>query len=287
MSNSLSSIDLFMQVVAAAEPWKQEPALVPLPWRDIALQPTSQSPLRLGIIWHDGVVMPHPPITRALREFVEKASSMPNVYVKNFSPYKHDEAWAIVSSLYYTDGGEADLGVIADSGEPLLPLTEWMIKQNPGVKSLDRGQLEYWLEEREEYRLEYAEHWNKTGVWKDDVGSWMGTVDALICPVAPGVATRHGTAKYWTYSAVWNLLDYPALAFPSGSVDKSRDVVTNRAKFMSELDAENWSLCKQTTQVKLENGTKPLQMTLMCLMECQLDCKSLGEGLTTKISFRF
>jgi Asp-tRNA(Asn)/Glu-tRNA(Gln) amidotransferase A subunit family amidase len=254
MSNSLSAIDLFMRVVAAAEPWKQEPALVPLPWRDIALQPTSQNPLRIGIIWHDGVVMPHPPISRALREFVEKAKSIPNVQISDFSPYKHDEAWAIVSSLYYTDGGEADLKIIAGSGEPLLPLTEWMIKQNPGVKSLNRGELEYWLEEREEYRLEYAEHWNKTGVWKDDMGSWMDTVDALICPVAPGVATRHGTAKYWTYSAIWNLLDYPALAFPSGSVDKSIDVVTNRTEFMSDLDAENWSLCKQTTGKRRDKG---------------------------------
>jgi amidase len=244
MSSSLSGIDLFMRVVLAAEPWKQEPALVPLPWRDADTRPNSNRPLRLGVMWHDGVVLPHPPITRALREFTERVSSVPHVEVTNFSPYKHDEAWAIVSSLYYTDGGEADLSAMAESGEPRLPLTEWMIKHNPAVKSLDRAELEYWLEEREEFRLEYAKEWGKTGIWNEDEGVWEGTVDALICPVAPGVATRPGTAKYWSYTAVWNLLDYPAMAFPVGVVDQKADAKAKRMRFMSGLDKDNWNLCK-------------------------------------------
>lgn len=252
MSNSLANIDLFMRVVLAAEPWKQEPALVALPWRENHIQPTESRPLRIGIMWHDGVVMPHPPITRALKEFSHKVKSIPNVCVSDFSPYKHDEAWAIVSSLYYTDGGEADLQAMADSGEPLLPLTEWMIKQNPGVKKLDRGELEYWLEEREEYRLEYAEHWNKTGVWNDDLESWDGVIDAVICPVAPGVATRHGTAKYWTYSAIYNLLDYPALAFPSGIVNKSVDIARTRETFLSDVDEDNWKLCMPSKDIRIK-----------------------------------
>jgi amidase len=252
MSSSLEGIEVFMQVVAAAEAWKVEPAeawkvepaLVPLGWRESAVRATKEMPLRLGLLWHDGVVLPHPPVTRALREFCARVGGMENVEVLDFTAYKHDEAWAIVSSLYYPDGGEADLEVMAESGEPLLPLTEWMIKENPAVKCLDRGELEYWLEEREEYRLEHAQHWNKTGVWDDGTASWKGTVDALVCPVGPGVATRHGTAKYWTYTAIWNLLDYPALAFPAGTVDKAKDPATRRTNFLSDLDRENWNLCK-------------------------------------------
>ncbi|KAL7920152.1 amidase signature domain-containing protein [Trichoderma austrokoningii] len=242
MSVSLEGLELFMKVVAAAEPWHVEPAIIPLPWRAVDIAPSREKPLRLGIIWHDEVVKPHPPITRALRELVDKVKDVPHVEVVNVLAYKHDEAWAIASSLYFTDGGESDMAIMAESGEPLLPLTEWIIKHNPGVKKLDRDELEYWLEEREEFRMEYSQHWNKTGVLNKALGTWESTLDAIICPVAPGVATKHNTAKYWTYTAVWNLLDYPALAFPAGKVVKGIDVKENRKRFMSDLDKENWKL---------------------------------------------
>ncbi|KAM0263954.1 hypothetical protein ACHAQJ_000989 [Trichoderma viride] len=244
MSVNLEGLEMFMRTVAAAESWRIEPSVIPLPWRTVNVNPSREKPLRLGIIWHDEVVKPHPPVARALRELVDKVSNVPHVEVVNFPPYKHDEAWAIASSLYFTDGGEADIAVMAESGEPLLPLTEWIIKQNPGVKKLSRDELEYWLEEREEFRMEYSQYWNKTGILNEATGTWENTVDAVICPVAPGVATRHNTAKYWTYTAVWNLLDYPALAFPVGVVDKKVDTKANRRRFMSDLDKENWQLCE-------------------------------------------
>jgi hypothetical protein len=77
------------------------------------------------------------------------------------------------------------------------------------------------------------------------------------------------------------------LAFPVGFVDKSKDVVTDRTRFMNDLDAENWSLCKLTTQLKVESWAKRLQMTLMCSMECRLGYKLLEESLMMKISSRF
>ena len=179
--------------------WKVEPALVPLPWRAVKIAPSPARQLRIGIAVHDGVVLPHPLIARALKELSEKMAALAHVEVVDFRLYKLDEAWAIASSLYFTDGGEADVAVMAQSGEPMLPLVEWIMKENPGVKKLTREELEYWLEEREEYRIEYAEHWNRTGHLDEATGSWVGVVDALICPVAPGVATRHDTAKHWAH----------------------------------------------------------------------------------------
>ncbi|RFU78890.1 amidase [Trichoderma arundinaceum] len=175
-------------------------------------------------------------------EMLMKVVAAAEPWLANFTAYKRDEGWAVVSSLYFTDGGEADITVMSKSGEPLLPLTKWIIKENPGVKNLSRDELEYWLEEREEFRTEYLQHWNKTGYWNEAEGKWTNTVDAIICPVAPGVATKHNTAKYWAYTAVWNLLDYPALAFPAGITDKTVDIKENRRKYMSGLDKDNWQL---------------------------------------------
>jgi amidase len=224
LSTTLSGLKLFMKTVIDAQPWLTEPALIPMPWRDFKIP--EDRPLMIGVLWHDDVVRPHPPIIRALKLVSEKLKET-GVDVVTFEPHQHDEAWAIISSLYFTDGGEADADAINSSGEPWRPLSKWIIKDNPCVKKLSVGQLSYWLEEREAYRKEYALHWNKSGV------------DALLCPVGPGVAPKHNTAEYWSYTSQWNLLDYPGVVFPVCKVDKQMDVYENEEKPLSGKDEEN------------------------------------------------
>ena len=94
LSTSLEGIKLFMKTVIAAKPWLVEPTLVPLPWRDqeshLAARPGKR--LKVGVMWDDGVVKPHPPIIRALQEVVEKLKSLQEIQVVDWKPYKHDEA---------------------------------------------------------------------------------------------------------------------------------------------------------------------------------------------------
>jgi amidase len=226
LSTTLAGLKLFMKTVIDAQPWLTEPALIPMPWRDI--QFPKDRPLKIGVLWHDGVVRPHPPITRALRMVSEKLGE-DGIEVVDFEPYLHDEAWAILASLYFTDGGKEDSEAINASGEPWRPLSEFIMK-NPCVKKLSVGELTYWLEEREAYRKEYSLHWNKSGI------------DALLCPVGPGVAPMHNTAKYWPYTSQWNLLDYPGVAFPVCKVDKQRDRQEESEEPLSGQDEDNRKL---------------------------------------------
>jgi amidase len=227
LSSSLDGLNIFMKTIVDAVPWLTEPALVPMPWRTYNV-PKDQI-LRVGVLWHDGIVHPHPPVTRALKLFTKKLKEV-GIDVVDFSPYLHDEAWAILSSLYYVDGGEADSEDITKSGEPWRPLSEWIIKNNPCVKKLSVGELTYWYEEREAYRKEYALHWNKHGI------------DALVCPVGPGIAPKHNTAKYWSYTSQWNLLDYPAVTFPVCTVDRHVDKWEHNGIALSGHDEDNRKL---------------------------------------------
>jgi amidase len=227
LSTSIAGLRIFMKTIIDAEPWLTEPALIPMPWRTYNIP--QDRPLRIGVLWHDGVVRPHPPVTRALALLTE-ALRASNIEVVDFPPHLHDEAWAILSSLYYPDGGEADSEDISKSGEPWRPLSEWIIKDNPCVKKLSVGELAYWFEEREAYRKEYALHWNKHGI------------DALLCPVGPSVAPKHNTAKYWSYTSQWNLLDYPGVVFLVCSVDKKVDVWQDNSKDLSGQDEDNRKL---------------------------------------------
>jgi amidase len=227
LSTSLSGLKLFMKTIIDSQPWLNEPALIPIPWREIKLP--SDRPLKIGVIWHDGVVRPHPPITRAINLVTSKMQSA-GIEVVDFPPHLHDEAWAILSSLYFPDGGASEAEIMKASGEPWRPLSKWIIKDNPCVKNLTVGELSYWQEEREAYRKEYALHWNKLGV------------DAVLCPVGPSVAPKHDTAKYWAYTSQWNLLDYPAAVFPVCKVDKEKDIAENGFESMNGKDKENWGL---------------------------------------------
>ncbi|OCK96647.1 amidase [Cenococcum geophilum 1.58] len=242
LSTSLSGIKVFMKTVIDTKPWLVEPALTPLPW-DSSLKFSDVQPLKVAVLWHDDIVRPHPPVTNALRSVVSKLQNIPNVSVVDWKPHLHNEAWAIISSLYFTDGGAEDSEAIESSGEPWRPLTEWIIKENPCVKKLSIGELSYWLEEREAYRKEYAKVWNDTAIEHNpQTGELDGLVDVILCPAGPGVAPIHNTAKYWYYTSQWNLLNYPAIVFPVDKVDPQRDRKEDGYKPMTRLDRENWKL---------------------------------------------
>jgi Asp-tRNA(Asn)/Glu-tRNA(Gln) amidotransferase A subunit family amidase len=171
LSTSLAGLKIFMKTIIDSEPWLEEPALIPMPWRPYSV-PTDR-PLRIGVLWHDGIVMPHPTITRALNLAVNGLRAN-DIEVVDFLPHLHDDAWAILA-----------------------------------------------------YRKEYAIHCNKYGI------------DALLCPVGPGTAPKHNTAKYWNYTSQWNLLDYPGLVFPVTTVDKDLDAWKGDEEILGELDQDN------------------------------------------------
>lgn len=107
---------------------------------------------------------PSPTLTCVLHEVVSRLQTVSNIQIVDQHPYLHDEAWAIVSSLYFTDGGAQDAATIAESGEPWRPLTTWVIKEKPCIKKLSLQKLHCCQEERGAYRKEYAKVWNETAI---------------------------------------------------------------------------------------------------------------------------
>jgi Asp-tRNA(Asn)/Glu-tRNA(Gln) amidotransferase A subunit family amidase len=45
-------------------------------------------------------------------------------------------------------------------------------------------------------------------------------LDVILCPASPAPALPFHTTKYWSYTSLFNFLDWPAAVFPTGvSVD--------------------------------------------------------------------
>lgn len=90
LSRSLSALSVFAEaVINHGQPWLHDPKAVPLPWRSVTLP----EKLSIGVIRHDGVVKPHPPVERAI-EIVVDALRKAGHEVIDFEPYNHAEGSA-------------------------------------------------------------------------------------------------------------------------------------------------------------------------------------------------
>lgn len=127
---------LFFSTVLGFKPWLKDPSLTPLPW--IPFSFGTRRP-RVGVLADDGVVRPVPPVRRALARVAEDCARA-GMELVEWKPLDHARAWELISALYWPDGGKVVLDCFAQSGEPIHPLSEWIMKQ-PSVRNLDLGGL--------------------------------------------------------------------------------------------------------------------------------------------------
>ncbi|KAK1472416.1 amidase [Colletotrichum cuscutae] len=190
LGQSVDDLELFMSAVLAAEPWDTETMLVPVPWRPV----NSRKEITVGIMLDDGFI-----------------STNQNQ-----------------SSLYFPQGPKPYLDTFAESGEPVLPLTEHAFRFSKAepLTVAENWNLNY---RREEYRRDYHALMKHRGV------------DVILCPAYVGAGVLQGGAEYWNYTAIWNVLDQPAAILPSGlKVDKAIDKPEEDHTPRNDYDAKEW-----------------------------------------------
>jgi len=75
ISKSLVGVKSFIKSVVSHTPWLKDPMAVRKPWNDaeynLCDHGEGKTPLCFAILWHDEVVVPHPPVFRALERTKE------------------------------------------------------------------------------------------------------------------------------------------------------------------------------------------------------------------------
>lgn len=173
-----------------------------LPWKSPIVLPKS---LRIGVMWHDGVVQPHPPITRCLRSTVGALENAGHTVI-SWDPRLHRDLVTCVDKMYLQDAGQEYEDTILEGNETASPLMRWIIDR-ADPKPLSAAQSWKLNSQRNALQLAYAAQWNAAGI------------DALLCPANPSVASAHGESQYWGYSSAFNILDYSATILPVGVVE--------------------------------------------------------------------
>ncbi|KAK6215930.1 hypothetical protein LQW54_004111 [Pestalotiopsis sp. IQ-011] len=202
MCTSARDMDLFVSTIASTSPFLKDPRLIPIPWTGLSAS-RAKVPLKIGFMMNDGVVEPQPPVTRSLQWVRDQLKSNSEIEIKEFKPFKVAEAMKNLRLAYWPDGGKALCDHIRASGEPMLPLTEWIIKDAAVEGEIgSSGVLKHRLL-RDEFRCDFAEHWTEQDV------------DVVISPVFVGPACTHETAFYWNYTGFWNYVDCPGVVIPT------------------------------------------------------------------------
>ncbi|KAI3393122.1 hypothetical protein diail_4721 [Diaporthe ilicicola] len=203
MGSSLRDLDMFMSGVLDQRPYLREPSLVPIPWTGLSKSlPSSSTPLKIGFMMHDGVIEPQPPVVRALNWAMDKLSNSASVSVRPFAPYRTADAIRNIRRAYTPDGGASLKAGLAKMGEPMEPLTKWIIQDAEGP-SYTVEQMNDMRTNRDKFRCQFADHWAEQDV------------DVVICPVFVGPACAHDTGLYWDYTAFWNYVDCPGVVIPT------------------------------------------------------------------------
>lgn len=228
LARSARDLELFITTVLAAKPWTFDCSAARMPWRPNEVEWLGGLRPRIGVLWHDGIVQLHPPMARALKTAVDKLKDA-GYEVVDYKRYRVEDAWDILAKLFFTDGGKAVKAAVETSGEPLFKGVEMLIDISKDLTATELWQL---VNRRNALRNDYARHWSES------------KVDVLLCPPAVGPAQVCGTTKYFTYTGIWNVLDYPAAIFPTGLRVEPTDRPVKRTEFLGPQDKDLWATCE-------------------------------------------
>ncbi|KAH7101381.1 amidase [Auriculariales sp. MPI-PUGE-AT-0066] len=225
LARSARDLDLFCRVMSHYTPWRVEHQVLPIPWKNPA-EVQLPSRLTFAILWDDGVVYPHPPISDALQK-VKTALQCLGHEVIDWVPSENQAAWDLISKLYLLDGGAEYWDTLRAGHEDPVPQTKWILDHAQDRKGYTVAETWRLNVQRDAFRAHVLDHWNATRL-RSTSGR---VVDAILSPVAPTLAPPHTTVRWWGYSSYWNLCDYPAAVFPVGDRFKAAGFDSHNVNF--------------------------------------------------------
>lgn len=165
--------------------------------------------LTVGLLLDDGVVRPHPAITRVVQA-AAAALKLDGHELVDWNADLHPECIEVMDSYYTADGGEDIRREVDAGGDPFIPHVEKLVNKGKAISV-----YEYWQLNKRKRNLQqtYLEKWNS--IKSPSTGK---PVDVLLMPVMPHPAVPHNGCRWVGYTKVWNFLDYTAMAIPGGKV---------------------------------------------------------------------
>ncbi|KAJ5579858.1 general amidase-B [Penicillium hispanicum] len=219
LAHSITDLRLFMQsIVGSGGAWEYDATAVAAPWQDTPPVNGHNGSLTIGVLSEDKYFPLHPPVKRAISRAVDALTRAGHRIVQVDNQSKDELSVAYMSRLVYQSliyGPHEDH--LGSSGEP--PVTSVAYLSSPmfsGPFPVDQEQGPF-----EKIHGLYLARKNVHDAWRQ---AWVAQkLDVILAPGAQNTAVAHDTYGWPPYTAMWNLLDYPACIIPFGKVSKELD----------------------------------------------------------------
>ena len=185
----------------------------------------------IGIIWRDGVTEPLPPVTRMMKEVVQKLNKK-GIEVVDVEAKRFRDCQSLANKFFSAEGGDHLLSLLEQTGEPLIP---WLA---PRLKRTKPASLDRWrdlMAQRAQLQNDFLAYWK---------GPNGQHIDAIICPVAPHPVPPIDQWNTMSYTSSFVLLDYPAASFPVRNVTAKDFEEEMGAEVLGPWDKVNRKLCE-------------------------------------------
>ncbi|KAF2757193.1 acetamidase [Pseudovirgaria hyperparasitica] len=199
---SFRDCELFLHTVVDLEPWLVDSDVIPGPWS--SLIPLSSPKITVGLIMTDGLITPHPPVTRTLREAASAlTTSGIHVVELDVAPL-FSKCQALANRLMGVGGNNHMFDLLERTKEPLHPWLVSRMKRHPAIPT-DKA---------------VALHGAREAMQRAWLQVWAGEqpgkpkIDVLLCPVAPHAPPEIDRWNATSYCSTFNMLDYPAGTIP-------------------------------------------------------------------------
>lgn len=175
LARTLSDITLYGSTIVGSHPWLRDPKCLPIPWRTVELP----SKLKFGVLWNDGMVLPTPPVARALKAVVDKLRKAGHDVV-DWDPRDQREGTELLKRMFLADGGKTIEHELKRTGEP------WRNEMQDYSTAEELGTTDMWKLhlERTAFQNKYLDRWN------------AAELDAIICPTTAYTTTENGSFKH-------------------------------------------------------------------------------------------
>lgn len=232
LARSVPDINYWMEnYLNIGKPWENDATIIRAPWRKVDIPNIKD--LKIAFIFDDEIVHPTPPITRGLNH-VKTELEAAGATIVEWKPLKTKLAFETVHKMYTCDGNNSQRKLLNDSGEPLKKLTKWSLNYGD-AKSYSVSQNRELNSIRDSLKQEYLEFMNENNI------------DFIISPAYNNVAPKLEEVYNWSYTSLWNILDFPTLVFQTGLfVDSEKDQ-------WSEEHLQNFKFRSNLEELELED----------------------------------
>ncbi|KAK1593448.1 amidase [Colletotrichum navitas] len=228
IANSVDDLILLMETTIAQRPWEYDASAIDTPWRSLD---DANKALTIGVLPEDPNYPLHPPVRRALDEAVSSLEAAGHNIVRlPLDPSCGPSLGVKLAFTYYGLGSSSLDALESEIGEPLITSVRASVHPFGNEGPLVSPELDtaHQLGEFLNLRAAYADSWRKT--WR------KYKLDVVLGPGAISTAVPHDTYGVPVYTAMWNVLDYPAGIIPHGFASYDKDPQYQKAT--SQFDAD-------------------------------------------------